>query len=763
MPRFEETESKTASENKNAAPLEWWESNFVNPLFNSLLVEPVNAVALTFDHATGQKQAHRLAPLPVAALGEDARPPEFICQSAACAMGSVLPYAIAARMAGNTMRFAGAALETEGVLAKVAQSEKLAQIAGGGIYDSMKETRDGETHLRNGLAGAANFGVLEYWKYGPLRRGETQISSRLIAGAVGALAHAAVASPEVLAFNSNVKRDLGREVIAGALMNALLPGTQEGIRRLQDRATMKLGWGIPLERYIKTNGKFVQNSFSSKGESSLIEKNLWARVEPKSQTDAYWTGRDMVSLRDGTSKSTLLHELQHRKEALTGITEPGFVRAANLLEQSPERSWRVYSAVRQAQEIRAELASRYDGISHKSEIVKELKRTLPFSSAAGGVPYIILWRTEFKEFVRSKGKYRPDADYSGRGIDSELHSEANKLQFRLSASQPDAEIAILDVMGRCDLKPEQVAKIFKHCNDILDPRKVELVALPHSGLAMETLMKSAEPERVTQGFLPTCGPASLEFYTYSRHPENAADLISQVVRNQKYDCRDGSTVVLDRLSAIPELHCNRSFSDQLFQNTAVNIHWQRKNSLIPWTNLSDVADSGISPGSVRYQRISTNENDDSPYRILDFSQNPPQPIHNRFSEEYRHDFTDPMMSQSAINDINGQINCGSGEGIMMPRELDSSAEMRDFLKERQSKGMLPVLACVDARHAIIDRNGFRDSPEPLWHAVAVDTFHDARNVVSLFNPWGYRIHNVSLDRFFEAYKAILPTSTCKSL
>ncbi len=32
-------------------------------------------------------------------------------------------------------------------------------------------------------------------------------------------------------------------------MNALLPGAQEGIRRLQDKATIKMGLGLPIDRY----------------------------------------------------------------------------------------------------------------------------------------------------------------------------------------------------------------------------------------------------------------------------------------------------------------------------------------------------------------------------------------------------------------------------------------------------------------------------------------------------------------------------------
>ncbi len=164
MPRFEKTETKPDSPQttKEMPPLDWLGANFANPLINSACIEPINAVAWTLDKSTGQKQSHKLEHLPVPTQFANTGSPEMLCQSVAWALGSVIPYAVAGRLSGNALRFTGATLKAEGALATFAQSEKAAQIIGGGIYDGMKETRVGESHLRNGAAGAVNFAILEY-------------------------------------------------------------------------------------------------------------------------------------------------------------------------------------------------------------------------------------------------------------------------------------------------------------------------------------------------------------------------------------------------------------------------------------------------------------------------------------------------------------------------------------------------------------------------------------------------------------------------
>lgn len=762
MPRFEKIETNPASQSttKDMPPLEWLSANFVNPLVNASCVEPINAVAWTFDKATGQKQAHKLERLPVPTQFANTGSPEMVCQSIACGLGSVIPYALAGRLTGNSLRFAGATFKTEGALVTFAQSEKAAQIIGSGIYDGMKETHVGESHLRNGAAGAVNFAVLEYWKCNP----RSKVADRFIAGMFGSLAHTVVARPDLafLSKGKDVELDVGGQMLAGGLMNALLPGTQEGIRRLQDKATIKMGIGVPIDRYMKTS-EMAPYSFSSKSESRLIEQNRWARIEPNAEFSNYHHGRDMISLDKTSTKSTFFHELQHRKEAIAGVAEPGFVRAASLLSKDTEHAWDVYKTVRQAQEIRAELANYHDAsLPHYKEVVKELKKTIPTSSAAGGVPYINLWRTEFKEFQRSGGKYRPEAEFAARSLDRDLESEANKLHVRLSARQPHADQAISSVIARPDLKTEQITKVFRHINEFLDPRETHPIPLPLDRLAMQTLRLTAKPERVVQGYHPTCTPAALEYVTYTRQPENAANLISQVVRQNKYTSGDGTTITVNGLNVVPEQHWNRPFANQLFQTTAVNVHWQRKSDLLPWVTKDDHPNIDITPGKTMYQRMPTNQLNESPYRLIDFGKNPPEHIYDRLPQSLKGDAADPLMCHDGLNDINAQINGSAGGAISLPWDLSSPQQLNSLLRARLMVGRLPVVTVVDSRHKIF-RDELSDGSVGGWHSVVIRSFDPKKNVVSLFNPWGKVIDDVSVKDVFHANKEYQVTGSHERL
>lgn len=767
MPRFEKTETKPESMQTSSAnsPVEWLGANFVNPFVNTLCIEPANAVAWAVDTSTAQKQAHRLMPLPVPVPKQLCKTPspEMVCQSVASALGSVIPYALAGRLTGNTMRFAGATLETEGVLAKFAQSEKAAQILGSGIYEGMKETHAGETHLRNGAAGAVNFAILEYWKRAPKSCVMGHALDRFYAGILAEGAHTAVARPDLLPVHrKSIDIDMGSRMLTNGLMNALLPGTQEGIRLLQDKATIKMGLGVPIDRYLKTSN-LARHDFSGKNESSLLEKNRWARIEPNAQFSSYQHGSDVVSLNGGSSKWTFLHELQHRKEALTGIAEPGFVRAASLLRKDADRAWDVYKSVRLAQEIRAELAN-YHGsaLSQYSDVVNQLKVKIPYSSAAGGVPYITIWRVEFKEFMRSRGKYRPESDFAARHTDRELESEANKLNVRLSARQPYAAEAISSVMARPDLKTEQVTKVFKHINDFLDPRQAHPIPLPLDRLAMQTLRLTAKPEKVAQGTNPTCGPASVEYITYVKHPENAADLISQVVRRHKYDCADGSSIIVNGLNVLPERYWQRSFANQIFQTTAVNVHWQRKNNLEPWLTKDDSRNIAIALGKTRYQRLATSQLNESPYRLLDYTKDPPAHIYDRLPPALKDDPADPLMNHDSLNDIYNQINGAAGGAVALPWDLSSTQQLNSLLAARRLTGKLPVITVVDSKHPLF-RDGLSDPNAGSWHSVVIKSFDPIEKVVSLFNPWGHLIHNVSIKQVFEANKEQKVSGSHKTL
>jgi len=296
-----------------------------------------------------------------------------------------------------------------------------------------------------------------------------------------------------------------------------------------------------------------------------------------------------------------------------------------------------------------------------------------------------------------------------------------------------------------------VTKVFKHINEFLDPRQPHPHPLPLDRLAMQTLRLTAKPEKVAQGTNPTCGPASVEYITYVKYPENAADLISQVVRQHKYDCADGSSIIVNGLNVVPERYWHRSFANQLFQTTAVNVHWQRKNNLEPWLTKEDNQNIDIVPGQTRYQRLATSQINESPYRLLDYSTQPPAHIYDRLPAALKDDPADPLMNHHSLNDINYQINGAASGAVALPWDLTSLQQLNSLLNARRVTGRLPVITVVDSKHPLF-RDGLSDPDVGGWHSVVIKSFDSVRKVVTVFNPWGNLIHNVSIKQVFEANK-----------
>lgn len=751
MSRLEKTESKThcsISDRAVQQPEDWWHANITNPFCNAFIVEPANAIACTFDTLTHQKEAHRIKLCPVPTSSDFGT---TVCQAAASAVGGVLPYTLAGKFAGNGLRFAGSRLEVEGAMAKFAQSDRAAQIIGAGVYDGMRETQAGETHLRNGAAGAVNFTILEFIGRngkGPCER----IFHRFMTGGAATIASTYVARPDLFPIAGPVKSSdvhFERQFFTGALLNVLLPGTQHGVRALHDAANLKLGRGIPLDHFIESKQNSFAKAFSGQEDGKLLDANCWARVQPVAEANSYHAGKDLVTLKNPGELRALRHELQHRKEIKEKVAEPGFERAAELLKSDRQKAWNVYRTVRQAQEVRAELANyRRNGLKIYSPSIKDLKQAIPNSSAAHGDTYETLWRKEFYEFERTGGKFRPKEVFSGNFGFKMFNRECDQLYEHLLPNHANVGVALSQIEKRYDIPVPQLTLALKHVNEFLEPSVVHPTQLDVDKLAMQTLRLIGHPEKVRQGNHPTCAPASLEYYTYLKHPENATDLISQVVRMNQYECLDGSPIIVNGLNVVPEKYWNRNHANQLFQNTAINVFWQRKKDLSPYLSAQDGVNMQLRPGLTRYQRQWSNQMNESPYRLLDYSKVPPSFVHSRIPG-HESDLSCPLMTLETVENIHNQINGTTHGGIILSERFDNAVELADVLRERESRLQLPVLAWLDTRQPLLSR-GVGEPSSGGGHAVVIKSYDPKSKKSSIYNPWGEMLHGVGIKDLYEA-------------
>ncbi|CAN5525039.1 hypothetical protein BH10CYA1_BH10CYA1_32250 [soil metagenome] len=235
--------------------LGWTADNVGKPLVNSALLTPWNAIASTTNELTGHSKNNpflteaQLFEVPKAGFLSA----NWFAQGISGGLGAVAPYIIAGRATGGAMRLSGEALGVEGKAAEILQSRKIAQIAGAGIYDGMRDPGQGETRFGNALAGASMFGVFEYGNgFGRNLNFAGQIGKRAAIGFVGAEAGQTVShlvsEQKLPTFDQYAQAGL-----SGAVLNIALPPTQH--------ALLKAGDGI-------------SNSFSSRSQVNRSESNI---------------------------------------------------------------------------------------------------------------------------------------------------------------------------------------------------------------------------------------------------------------------------------------------------------------------------------------------------------------------------------------------------------------------------------------------------------------------------------------------------------
>src|SRR5262249_22673101 len=147
----------------NGSDGNWLSDNVLHPLANSALLEPYNALA-NLTNCASDLLVHKEL-LPKVHL-YDVPKSQFLglnwfAQSISGGIGMIVPYTIAGKLTGGSMRALGEGIGAEGRLAMILKSDRTAQILGAAAYGGLMDTHPGETHLGNALATAAGFSIFE--------------------------------------------------------------------------------------------------------------------------------------------------------------------------------------------------------------------------------------------------------------------------------------------------------------------------------------------------------------------------------------------------------------------------------------------------------------------------------------------------------------------------------------------------------------------------------------------------------------------------
>jgi hypothetical protein len=306
-------------------------------------------------------------------------------------------------------------------------------------------------------------------------------------------------------------------------------------------------------------------------------------------------------------------------------------------------------------------------------------------------------------------------------------------------------------------KTETTQNILNLLDDGNDPKtdKTEKKEVPpgmYKIAALQAAMHVADPDTITQYAHPTCALASLEVAAYTRTPDVATRLVSDVLTTGKFVTTDGTVISIDPFSLRPEAGSNdidsvalnqhglheaqvRSYASQVFQTTAANVWWQTR---------TEAPDGTVVPrGSMRYELHydPTSEHPDTPAGyVVDYSGPAPQ--------RWLADGYYPHEIRDISNLISHEINANEVPNYAL-QDLDI---FKRWLASAPRDNM-PMSISVDARYLKDDLAG---EPDILAHAINVHASFDPvtpggsdKWLVAIKNPWNGRAEFITIPQLWN--------------
>ncbi len=372
----------------------------VDPVVQAMLIDPLNALSNGFNFVA-KKSGSSLRTGKIETLAEPQyeTPIDSAVAAVAGGLAASVPYTIAGQAIGGVARIATTRfnkfVRLPVALTGLLVSQRTANILGGAVYDGLKDTKNGETHLGNAVGGAASFAVFEYGNSrGAGLKGIGWLSHHMKVGAAGSLAHATT-SDLVSGKNPLVRKDYLDVALSGVAMNSVLPLVQKGGGHLIDKVNLRLGRGIPIERDFARQGNPQLSELGKQAPLARVHivENKSPRANHKEQA---------IFVSSHNSVRERAHETQHLISERQKTFEPLFRKSADALEAGDQwLAWQLFRQARLHEELGArKVESLADGERRSSLSFAKLRDYLP------------IWKEEFAKFKESGGTYRPELDYS---------------------------------------------------------------------------------------------------------------------------------------------------------------------------------------------------------------------------------------------------------------------------------------------------------------------------------------------------------------
>lgn len=252
-------------------------------------------------------------------------------------------------------------------------------------------------------------------------------------------------------------------------------------------------------------------------------------------------------------------------------------------------------------------------------------------------------------------------------------------------------------------------------------------------LARSLIQNAADPTSIDQGGHNTCNVNTLECRLYTQEPSTVADLIADVAINGTFKTADGT--IIRPGEQTPDLEARfdptpdglRDYASQIFQRTAINVHWNRKDTL-PGGKM-------VGKGNIQYRQGKPGE----PAEYLLNTSVTPSEIHKFRSLDSSH----PWLDLDGLTDINAQItgkpsvNFGIQRWIY-PSDSNGVAKVVTFggfkekLDEYKRQNSFPVIVAVDGGKKPFGSGDGGFGP----HVVTLTDYDPSTGKVTLDNQWG---------------------------
>lgn len=318
--------------------------------------------------------------------------------------------------------------------------------------------------------------------------------------------------------------------------------------------------------------------------------------------------------------------------------------------------------------------------------------------------------------------------------------EAREHEIEESLKKQHPELSAKEITKQAHDEVRKTYANISHLLEAKDNPKVPLDGAKRTEIAEQIMRNAANPTLIDQGLHNTCNVTAVEVRAYSRHPSDASRLVVDMATNGEYVTKSGTHVTINKDAFQnhetypydqfnPPLPPGRSLASQIFEVTAVNVHYAKNYP------------------NIHYEQVAGDPTATPPHngeQLMDYSGAKPKPVLDSNKMPVRSPALDGEAIAGVSSEITGDqpkfgyIRWDQHAGNKV-EAISDEATFLTTIAQAKAKGELPVTIEVHTGNEPF----YRDSGAGTaggsggWHVVNVTDFNPGPPpTVSVDNQWG---------------------------